>query len=88
VSTGEVIGAIAAVGIASAIIASSGGSSSDTITCESKGGNYQYCPANTSNGVTLKRQLSSSGCWYQSTWGFDRNGIWVDQGCRAEFKLR
>ena len=57
-----------------------------TLTCESVGGNYNYCRANTDNNVTIDRKLSFSSCNYGSDWGYDRNGIWVDHGCRAEFR--
>jgi hypothetical protein len=40
-----------------------------------------------SGGVRLSRQLSSQGCWQNDTWGYDRNRIWVDRGCRAEFQV-
>lgn len=55
------------------------------ITCESAGGNYQYCRVNTDNNVTLEKQLSFSECRQNYSWGYDRRGIWVDRGCRAEF---
>lgn len=38
-------------------------------------------------GVVLVNQLSRSGCWEGSTWGWDRGGIWVSGGCRAEFRV-
>lgn len=57
----------------------------DTIRCESNGGNYKVCSVDTRGGVRLSRQLSSQGCWQNDTWGYDRNRIWVDRGCRAEF---
>lgn len=57
----------------------------DTIRCESSGGNYRVCAVDTRGGVRLTKQLSSSGCWQNDTWGYDRNRIWVDRGCRAEF---
>lgn len=57
----------------------------ETIRCESKGGSYQVCSADTRGGVRLSQQLSSQGCWQNDTWGYDRNRIWVDRGCRAEF---
>ncbi|RDZ28579.1 DUF3011 domain-containing protein [Lysobacter silvisoli] len=56
-----------------------------TVRCESGNGQYQSCPVDTRGGVTLSRQLSSSGCWQNDTWGYDRNRIWVTNGCRAEF---
>jgi hypothetical protein len=58
-----------------------------TITCESASGMNHRCDANTLNGVTLSRQLSDSGCVRDKTWGYDANGIWVSNGCRAEFTL-
>jgi len=36
-------------------------------------------------GVQLVRQISRSACIEGQTWGYARNGIWVSQGCRAEF---
>lgn len=58
-----------------------------TVRCESTGGQYQACNVNTSGGVTLSRQLSSQGCWQNDTWGYDRNRIWVNRGCRADFRI-
>lgn len=58
-----------------------------TITCESSGGQYRSCPIDTSGGVTLSRQLSREGCWQGDSWGYDRNRIWVNHGCRAEFRV-
>lgn len=58
-----------------------------TITCESSGGQYRACPVDTSGGVTLSRQLSREGCWQGDSWGYDRNRIWVNRGCRAEFRV-
>ncbi|MEZ5580785.1 MAG: DUF3011 domain-containing protein [Candidatus Competibacteraceae bacterium] len=57
-----------------------------TVRCESNG-NYRHCRADTRDGVQLSRQLSKSACRYNDTWGYDRRGIWVDRGCRAEFTL-
>jgi hypothetical protein len=59
----------------------------ETIRCESQGGRYQVCSADTRGGVLLSQQLSSQGCWQNDTWGYDRDRIWVDRGCRAEFKV-
>lgn len=58
---------------------------SRTITCSSNHGERVYCDADTRNGVQLVRQVSGSPCRQGETWGFDRRGIWVDHGCRAEF---
>lgn len=57
-----------------------------TLTCESIGGDYNYCRADTDNNVTMERKLSFSNCNQGTDWGYDRRGIWVDHGCRAEFR--
>ncbi len=54
--------------------------------CESHDGRARECAANTRAGVQLVKQLSSSPCIQGRTWGYGRNGIWVAQGCRAEFR--
>lgn len=63
------------------------GQEGNTITCSSDNGGRQYCPADTRGGVQLQRQRSGSPCIQGQTWGYDRNGIWVDRGCRADFAL-
>ena len=57
------------------------------ITCESTHNRYQYCRIDTRGGVQLQRQLSNAACRKNQTWGYDRGGIWVDRGCRAEFRV-
>lgn len=59
----------------------------EIVRCESGGNKYQFCPADTRGGVDLYKQRSISPCTYGETWGFDRNGIWVDEGCRADFAI-
>jgi hypothetical protein len=58
-----------------------------TIRCESIDNAYRVCPVDTRGGVRLSQQLSSQGCWQNDTWGYDRNRIWVNRGCRAEFQI-
>ncbi len=58
-----------------------------TISCFSNNGQRTYCRANTSRGVQLIRQRSRAACRLNSTWGFDRRGIWVDRGCGGDFAL-
>lgn len=55
------------------------------LTCESLDGGHKPCPIDTSHGVGLLRQISGADCILNRTWGYDRNGIWVTNGCRAEF---
>lgn len=56
----------------------------DRVRCESY--NYQpnRCPANTQGGVRIDRVLGGQ-CTQNRSWGFDRGGIWVNNGCRADF---
>ena len=58
----------------------------DIIRCESNDGRTRECAANTRAGVQLVRQLSRAACIQGRTWGYGRNGIWVSNGCRAEFR--
>jgi hypothetical protein len=63
---------------------------SQILRCESlqsTGYGRKYCPADTRGGVRLTRQIGSTQCTQGSTWGYDDRGVWVDQGCRAEFEL-
>jgi ribosomal protein L37AE/L43A len=55
--------------------------------CESEGGRRNVCRVDTRYGITLQRQLSSASCIQNRTWGYDANGVWVTEGCRAEFAV-
>jgi hypothetical protein len=57
------------------------------VRVESVDGGYRYVAVSTSGGVRLVRQLSRAECVFGETWGYDRSGIWADQGCRAEFEV-
>jgi hypothetical protein len=57
----------------------------DEVYCASDNGRRNYCGADTRGGVRLVRQRSDAPCISGRTWGYDRRGIWVDRGCRAEF---
>lgn len=59
-----------------------------TVRCESRNDRHQRCDVSVRGDVTLVRQLSDARCIRGSSWGWDRNGIWVDRGCRAEFSVR
>lgn len=59
----------------------------ETLICESDDGHRRFCRADTSYGVRILRQISRADCIEGRTWGFNNNGIWVDDGCRAEFAL-
>jgi hypothetical protein len=55
------------------------------VTCASKVGTRQECPANTSRGVVLTRSYGDSACLLGKTWGYDDKGVWVSDGCVADF---
>lgn len=56
-----------------------------TLTCSSDDGRRHYCNVNTFGNIRLTRQISGTPCIQGQTWGYDRQGVWVDRGCRAEF---
>jgi hypothetical protein len=60
---------------------------SKTITCESERDRQAYCRTYTTGRVELRRQLSKASCREYDTWGAtgDGSGVWVRDGCRAEF---
>jgi hypothetical protein len=59
-----------------------------TVRCESIDGRSRECSADVRRGVRLSRQLSDTRCVEGQNWGWDRRGIWVTRGCRAEFEVR
>ncbi|GGE07062.1 hypothetical protein GCM10011529_11810 [Polymorphobacter glacialis] len=62
-----------------------GGNSARTIRCESQDYRQVRCPVDTRGGVQLGRVLGNTPCRQGQSWGFDRGGVWVNGGCRAEF---
>lgn len=62
-----------------------GASNAGVIRCESQNYRQARCPVDTRGGVQLRQTLGNSPCRQGQTWGFDRGGVWVTNGCRAEF---
>jgi Protein of unknown function (DUF3011) len=62
---------------------------SDLIRCESADNRSRSCSftGNSRGEIRLLRQLSGKPCVENQTWGRSRNGVWVTQGCRAEFVI-
>jgi hypothetical protein len=80
--------AVAACSLAAfALLAPAGPASAGTVRVESKDMQRTYKRASTRGGVRLVKQLSREACVEGVSWGFDRERIWVDQGCRAEFEI-
>ncbi|NUS39311.1 MAG: DUF3011 domain-containing protein [Lysobacter sp.] len=61
------------------------GSGPQQVRCESNDGRADHCPMDTSHGARLVRQLSQAACVRGGSWGVDRTGVWVGNGCRADF---
>jgi hypothetical protein len=58
------------------------------VSCESVNGRYQFCSVPRGSFVIDARvlsQRSNTDCIENETWGYEVDGIWVDQGCRAVF---
>jgi hypothetical protein len=57
------------------------------VYCPSDYMNRYFCPIDTRDGVFIIRQRSEADCVFNRTWGYDRDRIWVDRGCRADFEV-
>ena len=55
------------------------------VYCASNDFYRHFCAVDTYGGVELVRQKSEAPCVFNRTYGFTREGIWVDRGCRADF---
>ncbi|MFN9967954.1 MAG: DUF3011 domain-containing protein, partial [Lysobacteraceae bacterium] len=58
-----------------------------TLRCESNDGRTNWCAIGFVRSVRLERQLSRGPCIEGQSWGWDRRGIWVSNGCRGEFTV-
>lgn len=58
------------------------------VRCESNDDRSNFCriPGGVRE-VDLQRVVSRADCRYGYSWGFRRDGIWVDRGCRADFAV-
>lgn len=56
----------------------------DQVRCGSDDGRFTRCQVPWRDAEMI-RQESNSPCIRGRTWGVDRGGLWVDQGCRAQF---
>lgn len=59
------------------------------MTCGSPQFRYGYCAVDIGGGgrVSLRRQTSDARCIEGRTWGYNRGGIWADQGCSGVFTV-
>ena len=59
-----------------------------TIVCESHEYRYNFCSTGPIRDVQLVEQRSQAACVQGRTWGWRNDGIWVDNGCEAAFRIR
>lgn len=81
------VAALVSVALVAAAFPPAASADERTISCESRRGRYRFCPADTDNRVELRRQYSGTPCVLWRNWGYDYRGVWVDNGCRAEFRV-
>lgn len=63
------------------------GGGSQVISCGSINNRRNFCRAEVGRGARMVAQDSDSACREGSTFGFTRDGVWVDRGCRGRFDL-
>jgi len=59
-----------------------------TVRCESVDGRRVFCRVDNGGDVRIRRQLSSRPCIEGRNWDSNTRGIWVSNGCRADFAVR
>ena len=58
------------------------------VACESRAFQQNFCPVRPLIArAWLDQQRSQSPCIQGDTWGFQRNGIWVNRGCSGLFAV-
>ncbi|HEY9803302.1 MAG TPA: DUF3011 domain-containing protein [Leptolyngbyaceae cyanobacterium] len=77
--------AIASISIGSLLSFAPPASAQQIITCESQNNRRNSCAIPPTGRVRLIRQLSDADC--RGNWGYNRNRIFVRNGCRAEFSV-
>ncbi len=55
------------------------------LTCVAAAGEREHCAGNTASGILLVRSIGPGACLLGKTWGYDDGGVWVLDGCGAEF---
>lgn len=59
------------------------------VRCDSEDYRYRFCAVDLGGAgrAYVSRKISGAECIEGRTWGWNRAGIWVDQGCAAEFTI-
>lgn len=56
-----------------------------TANCEAKESGRTVCEGDTKFGVALVKRLGAGECEIGKNWDFDEKGVWVSDGCHAQF---
>jgi len=59
----------------------------NVFTCSSDDGQLHSCRVDTDRPIQFVRQRSSAQCVEGQSYGIDRGGVWVTNGCRADFAV-
>lgn len=59
----------------------------ERLVCESYEQKDRECRIRVRREVRLVKQKSVTPCVEDRNWGWDRRGVWVSDGCRAEFRV-
>lgn len=59
----------------------------ERLVCESYEQKDKECRIRVRHDVRLVKQKSVTPCIEDHNWGWDRRGVWVSDGCRAEFRV-
>lgn len=57
------------------------------MNCGSQSNDYRLCQVDIGQrgSVRLDKQVSKSACVFNRSWGWNRQGVWVNHGCRGRF---
>lgn len=64
------------------------GSNAQVVDCDSNDKRQRRCNMTIRQDARLIKQKSGSPCIEGQSWGWDRNGLWVNNGCRGQFQVR
>jgi hypothetical protein len=83
----SVVSRIAVSTVAAALVATTAFAQVARVKCESTNDKYKYCSAKTDGQVRMIEQVSDARCEQGMSWGYDKQGVWVDHNCSAEFEV-
>lgn len=63
-------------------------SGEQTVRCESNSGREQFCAAPNTGGMRVAREISNAPCIAGQSFRYTRDGVYVRNGCRADFAYR